>query len=772
MTRMEEIYRPPTLDEAFQLLKKTDPAWLETTLLDRWRHISASSTKTLQSDHSPNANSHLGPHDVTTPGFAASHELSDHLARFKSHDWSATQLGSICSWPSDLRRWTNVCMADPRPVAVWWGRDRVCLYNDAYQGILGGRNAWALGKSVNEVWFDEDPNTARFRAAFDHADATGQPTFGADTCFFVERSGFKEEVWAHWAVIPIMGAAGNIAFYNPVAETTKQILYDRRMATLLALEHETDHATELKQLWKSVLSSLDGNRADVPFAALYSVSEESSEMARRDSSRSTLSSTSGTTSVPGAAFALCQWELEGTLESKTGQLELPATIGLEQAIETFGPMLLKAIDSKTVQLIDYRDGSFPEVLRKKAYSRKYGDLCTSALIIPIAQRLRTSHRGFLALGLNPRCPYDQDYQKFTTLLASQLGRSVDAVCFSVEEARIAAIEAALASQERTILAEKLSMVELDVKDKEMRFRRMADMAMVGMFEVGADGTLTYANQTWYDMTAYPRGDFPPLDWVRTIHEDDRGWFADSWNRLTNGETLQFEIRFVKPYQSNDFVDGERLEGTTWAACAAYAEFKDGEVINVVGTVVDISRHKWIEDFQERRAAEAWELKRQQEAFMDMTSHETRNPLAAISLCVESILETCENILETPGDQKVISRDTIESTLDAANTIMACVAHQKTIIDDVLTLSKLNSGLLQTSPVEVQPKAEVTQAVKIFEAELQQADIELDFAVDDSYHRHKVCTTLRRLHMWRSVRLLTHFARSTVLSWIQSVFARF
>lgn len=219
-----------------------------------------------------------------------------------------------------------------------------------------------------------------------------------------------------------------------------------------------------------------------------------------------------------------------------------------------------------------------------------------------------------------------------------------------------------------------------------------------------------------------------------MHEDDRELFAGKWALMREGETLQFEIRLSKPFITDDFVDGQRLEGETWVAAAAHAEYKDGQVVNVVGTVADISRHKWMESFQQRRTAEALELKRQQEAFMDMTSHEARNPLAAISLSVESILDTYESMLQKPDDRFLISRDTIESSMDCANTIMACVAHQKTIIDDVLTLSKLNSGLLQTSPVEVDPVVEVDGALRIFEAELEQADIELDFKVTDAYRR--------------------------------------
>lgn len=107
-------------------------------------------------------------------------------------------------------------------------------------------------------------------------------------------------------------------------------------------------------------------------------------------------------------------------------------------------------------------------------------------------------------------------------------------------------------------------------------------------------------------------------------------------------------------------------------------------------------------------------------------------MSAISLCIESMFDTFQTLLDKPGQQVTVTRDTIESTLDSAETVMACVAHQKCIIDDVLTLSKLDSGLLVVSPVEVEPSKEVSRALKIFDDEIQQADIDLQFTLDQSY----------------------------------------
>jgi signal transduction histidine kinase len=66
--------------------------------------------------------------------------------------------------------------------------------------------------------------------------------------------------------------------------------------------------------------------------------------------------------------------------------------------------------------------------------------------------------------------------------------------------------------------------------------------------------------------------------------------------------------------------------------------------------------------------------------------------------------------------------------------MLCAQHQKTIVDDVLTLSKLDSQMLMVTPVDVQPIVVVQRALKMFENEIQNADIEMSFIVDESLNR--------------------------------------
>jgi signal transduction histidine kinase/AmiR/NasT family two-component response regulator len=212
------------------------------------------------------------------------------------------------------------------------------------------------------------------------------------------------------------------------------------------------------------------------------------------------------------------------------------------------------------------------------------------------------------------------------------------------------------------------------------------------------------------------------------------FFTDhEWAKLTAGEPVQFEIRLKRPFKTEEILHGEAISGDTVVLAAAYADkTEDGTVKGVLGCLTDISRQKWVEGFQARRTDEAIELKRQQENFMDMTSHEARNPLSAITLCAESILTTLKELLNTDQDIIHVAKDTIETHHEGAEIIMACAQHQKRIIDDVLTLSKLDSGLLVICPIEVQPVETIKQALNMFSSELIKSDIRLEYDLLPTY----------------------------------------
>lgn len=68
-----------------------------------------------------------------------------------------------------------------------------------------------------------------------------------------------------------------------------------------------------------------------------------------------------------------------------------------------------------------------------------------------------------------------------------------------------------------------------------------------------------------------------------------------------------------------------------------------------------------------------------------------DPLSAILQCADEI-STILGDFRASGSN-VIDETVLADSIDAAQTIALCAQHQKRIVDDVLTLSKLDSAML-------------------------------------------------------------------------------
>ena len=216
-------------------------------------------------------------------------------------------------------------------------------------------------------------------------------------------------------------------------------------------------------------------------------------------------------------------------------------------------------------------------------------------------------------------------------------------------------------------------------------------------------------------------------WIDAVKEEDQQLVEKNWKTLVvDTKPVSFEFRFKAPWQ-----DRRGDKGETWVLFSSYPEKgSDGKLKSVFGSITNISEQKWAEGIQTRKMEEAVELKRQQENFIDITSHEMRNPLSAILQCSDEISTSLTQF--KLGGSTTLPDDLIANCLDAAQTISLCSQHQKRIVDDILTLSKLDSQLLLVTPVDAQPLTVVQRALKMHEGELQAADIQMKFVVDQTF----------------------------------------
>ncbi|KAF1914208.1 hypothetical protein BDU57DRAFT_478050 [Ampelomyces quisqualis] len=642
--------------------------------------------------------------------------LPRHIQFARSVDWAATPLGPIEFWSNDLRAMCNLIMASPHPAAMYWGEELVAIYNEAYIGLAGQKHPDLMGQSYKVAWaeiWDE------VKDVFQNARITGQATMKDDDCLFMKRSGFLEETYFSWSIIPMVGEDGTVmGLYNPAFEKTRRKIAERRMLTLREVGERTAIARDIKGFWDQVLMALTENECDTPFILLYSVSDEN------DSDSSSLYSNS----LLGVKHCF----LEGSLGVPPGHQSAPEQIDLKEGNEGFGPVFREVMKTDKPVVVSIGSGDLPQTMMDGLEWRGFGDPCRDVVICPIHPTTGETILGFLVLGVNPRRPYDDDYNLFVQLLSRQLATSLASVVLFEEEIRRGQKAAKLAAEDRFNLSEQLAARTQEAKESETRFTRMAEYSPAGLFIADHAGRITYCNDTWYEISRVPKEREKTNRWIDYVKEEDQKLIKDHWRRLVNNAAaINVEFRFKAPWE-----DRNRNKGDTWVLFSAFPEKDDsGQLKSVFGSITNISPQKWAEGFQKRKMEEAVELKRQQENFIDITSHEMRNPLSAILQCADEISTILSDFRAT-GSQ-TIADSIVSDSIDAAQTIALCAQHQKRIVDDVLTLSKLDSAMLMVTPVDAQPLQVVQRALRMFDGEVQTAGIEMEFVLTDSFRKLNV-----------------------------------
>jgi len=149
--------------------------------------------------------------------------------------------------------------------------------------------------------------------------------------------------------------------------------------------------------------------------------------------------------------------------------------------------------------------------------------------------------------------------------------------------------------------------------------------------------------------------------------------------------------------------------------------------------------------QKRRTDEAIEAKRQQENFIDITSHEIRNPLGAVMHCADLIQSSLTdmahlsgtNISCLPLDQRSHYNELRDGSVEAVNTILSCSMHMKRMIDDILTLSKLDSRLLTITPSPVRLDHVLKDTTTMFDVDARKVGVTMRAVKEQSLETYAV-----------------------------------
>ena len=165
--------------------------------------------------------------DVASTGFLSGGGEMGSLIR--GYDWSETPIGAIEQWPKSLQMTLSILLHSAFPMFLFWGRDFLCFYNDAYRPSLGenGKHP-AIGKRGKEVW----PEIWDFIGPLiDKVMNTGEPVWFEDQLVPIYRNGKIEDVWWTFSYSAVYGDDEQISgVFVTCTETTQKVLNLEKLA--------------------------------------------------------------------------------------------------------------------------------------------------------------------------------------------------------------------------------------------------------------------------------------------------------------------------------------------------------------------------------------------------------------------------------------------------------------------------------------------------------------------------------------------------------------
>jgi PAS domain S-box-containing protein len=237
-----------------------------------------------------------------------------------------------------------------------------------------------------------------------------------------------------------------------------------------------------------------------------------------------------------------------------------------------------------------------------------------------------------------------------------------------------------------------SRSEQKLQESEVRFRRMADNAPIMIWLSRGPSLRNEFNRAWFDFTGLNEENSLGEQWLSVVHPDDREVCRNQYLSAQISKT-----RFVVEYRLR------RRDGVyRWVHEEGVPRFfENGQLTGFIGCCSDITDERQTR-LQLRAAKEDADKANQAKSdFLAMISHEIRTPLTAILGYSEFLLGSQSHSAVSEGDKFL-------------NRIQTNARHLKSLVDDVLDLSKIEAGKIELELCEFSIVNEVKKVVEGFE----------------------------------------------------------
>ena len=259
--------------------------------------------------------------------------------------------------------------------------------------------------------------------------------------------------------------------------------------------------------------------------------------------------------------------------------------------------------------------------------------------------------------------------------------------------------------------------EVTTRVNEKKFRTLTTLAPVGIYQHDANGNLLYVNEKLLSILGISLTEAYSAFPLKNAHPDDYGKLKKKWEEtnIKKGE-FSMEYRIISP------------EGKIKYVMEQAVPLIDSEekFIGYLGTVTDITGQKANAQLEiEKKLAEK-SLKFKSD-FLAGMSHEIRTPL-------NGILSISELLLDTSLDKE--QKEFVENIFHSSKNL-------RSIVNDILDLSKLEAGKMHLRPSAFQIDALLDEILKTYKALALEKNITLTTEVPSSVPE-LVITDRRRL----------------------------
>ena len=181
-------------------------------------------------------------------------------------DWGAHELGPIENWPPSFITTLTTAMGPQFPSLILWGPNFITFYNGGYATVLGDKQYWALGKSLQEVWPEAWES---LYGMLKGVISTGVGSWAEDQIYYLHRNGYPEESYFTFSFARIIDERGGFGGILCTAiETTQKVIGERRLQALREIGNKAGVKSTAAEVLIASLTIMRQLKSDIPFASV------------------------------------------------------------------------------------------------------------------------------------------------------------------------------------------------------------------------------------------------------------------------------------------------------------------------------------------------------------------------------------------------------------------------------------------------------------------------------------------------------------------------